>query len=74
MDASERGAMMLVRFVAISLIGFSVAELALTYALGTRIQVTTGAWVLRSLPAAAGIVILIRARAIAQWLADLLDN
>jgi hypothetical protein len=74
MDASERGAMMLVRFVAISLIGFSVAELTLTFALGTKTSVPAGAFVLRSLPAVAGIIILIRARPIARWIADLLDN
>jgi hypothetical protein len=74
MDASERGAMMLVRFVAVALIGFSVAELALTFAIDSKVPVTVPGCVLKSLPAVAGLFILIRARAIARWLADMLDG
>ncbi len=67
---------MLVRFVAFALICVSVVELALDYAVGTRtgVPLTTLACLLRSLPALAGVVMLVRARALAQWIANLLDG
>jgi lipid-A-disaccharide synthase-like uncharacterized protein len=74
MDASERGALMLVRFVAVSLLGFSVAELALSFALQSKIPVTVLVCVVKSLPAVAGLVMLFKARVLAAWIADLLDN
>ena len=76
MDASERGAMMLVRFVAVALIGFSLAEIALAFALVMHANQAVGvlAWIGKSLPWVAGLVILVKARALAQWLADWLDN
>jgi len=52
---------MLVRFVAVALIGFSLAVGALV-------------WLGKSLPGVAGLVMLIKARTLAQWLADWLDN
>ena len=67
---------MLVRFVAVALIGFSLAELVMTYAIdfktGVRLAILPCA--LKSLPALTGVIILIRARALAQWIADLLDS
>jgi hypothetical protein len=76
MDASERGALMLVCSIAISLIGFSLAELAVTLAVdfNSKIPVEVLPCALKSLPAVAGIVMLIKARAIAEWLNDLLDG
>jgi hypothetical protein len=76
MDASERGALMLVCSIAISLIGFSLAELAVTLTVdfNSQIPIEVLPCALKSLPAVAGIVILIRARAIAEWLNDLLDG
>jgi hypothetical protein len=83
MDAPERGAMMLVRFIAVALILFSVAEIAATVAVQAVPGHAAGAtstvgnvlsFGLKSLPGLAGIVILIKARAIAEWLADLLDT
>ncbi len=74
MDASERGAVMLVRFIAISLIGVSVAEIALTFALEAKIPVTVLSCVLKSVPALLGILMLVKLRALAAWIADLLDN
>ncbi len=66
---------MLVRFVAVALIGFSLAELALTFAIDKAGgPVSAVSFILKSLPALAGILILIRARALAQWIADLLDS
>ena len=67
---------MLVRFVAVSLIGFSLAEMALAFALVMHASVPVGvfAWVGKSLPGLAGVVMLVKARALAHWLADWLDN
>jgi hypothetical protein len=76
MDASERGALMLVRFVAVALIGVSLALLAepLTKAATNKTAVEMLPCILRSLPALAGLVMLIRGRALAAWLDDFLDN
>lgn len=76
MDASERGAMMLVRFVAAGLICISLAELALAFAIGTKTGVPVSAlsFILKSLPALAGVIMLFRAKALAQWIANLLDG
>jgi hypothetical protein len=75
MDAPERGALMLVRFIAVSLIGISVVEIALYWVLSSahHTPMQTFSCVLKSMPAVAGIVILIKARAVADWLSDLLD-
>ena len=67
---------MLVRFVAVALIGFSLAEIALAFALVMHASQPVGVfvWVGKSLPGVAGLVMLFKARALAQWLADWLDN
>jgi len=66
---------MLVRFVAVSLIGFSLAELALTFAIDkTGGPVSALSFILKSLPAVAGVIVLLRAKTLAQWIADLLDS
>jgi hypothetical protein len=76
MDASERGAMMLVCSVAIGLIGTGLVEMALTLTLDhqNNLPVEILPCVLKSLPTVAGIVILIKARAIAEWVDSLFDN
>ncbi len=74
MDASERGAMMLVRFVALALIGVSLVELALAFALESKIPVEVLPCVLKSIPALIGLVMLVKARALAEWIAGLLDG
>jgi hypothetical protein len=72
MDAPERGALMLVRFIAVSLVGVSLVELALYWAVSaahhTPVQIFPCA--LKSIPAALGVICLIKARALAQWIAD----
>jgi len=65
---------MLVRFIAIALIGFSLAELALTFAIEQKVPVTVLPCLLKSLPALGGVIMLIRGRAIAEWMDNLLDN
>jgi len=67
---------MLVRFVAACCLAMSVIEIALVAAefkyRGTPINIFSV--VLWSLLFLVGLIILIRARAVADWLADKLDN
>ena len=76
MDASERGALMLVRFIALGLVGWSVAELALYVAVCRHnhadVQITK--CVVRSLPLLAGTVVLVKAKALAEWISNILDD
>ena len=66
---------MLVRFIAVALIGWSCAELALYVVLCRHQGLPIGILpcVVRSLPFLAGLVILIKARPIAVWVAEKLD-
>jgi cytochrome c oxidase assembly protein Cox11 len=75
MDSPERGALMLVRFIAVALIGWAVAEVALYWVICQHNQqpVHIGQVIVKSLPLMVGIVALIKARAIAEWVADKLD-
>jgi uncharacterized membrane protein HdeD (DUF308 family) len=75
MEAPERGALMLVRFIAAALICWTVLELALYLVInqhnGTPIKFLP--CLIRSLPLLIGIVMLIKSKAIAAWIADKLD-
>lgn len=75
MESSERGALMLVRIIALALIGWAVAEVALYLAVSHHNQqpAAIGKIVVKSLPFVIGVVVLIKARAIADWLSDWLD-
>jgi lipid-A-disaccharide synthase-like uncharacterized protein len=66
--------MMLVRFVAVSLIGVSLALLALAFAVSSKVPVEVLPCVLKALPAVVGLIMLVKARAIAEWLDDILDG
>lgn len=84
MDSSERGALGLVRLVAIFIIliglldaGLYFTQYLLPYASGQHHSqaqhlppISILRVVLDSIPVIAGIVILIKARAVAQWLSD----
>jgi hypothetical protein len=76
MDAPERGALMLVRFIAVALMGISVVELVLYWlesdAHHTPLQ--TSRSVLLAVPFVLGVVILIKARAVAEWISDKFDG
>lgn len=78
MDAPERGGLTLVRLVGVMLIVATVLELGLYLAKclnpNHRLPIEVIAILLRSIPALLGIVVLIKANAIADWLADLLDQ
>jgi hypothetical protein len=75
MDAPERGALMLVRFVAVSLMGVTAVEIALYWLVSsahhTPLQIFP--CVLKSIPFVIGVVMLVRAKAIAGWVSDKLE-
>jgi hypothetical protein len=75
MEAPERGALMLVRFTAVALIGWSCVENALYVVLchHEKLPIELLPCVIRSLPFLAGLVMLVKSRSLAQWLADKLD-
>ena len=66
---------MLVRFVAAALMGWALAELALYLVVCHQKNVPAEilTCVVKSLPFLAGVVMLFKARALAEWLADKLD-
>lgn len=66
---------MLVRIVALALMGWAVAEVALYFAVSHHHQqpVAIGKIIFKSLPFVVGVAVLIKARAIADWLSDWLD-
>jgi len=76
MDAPHRGALMLVRFIAVALIGFGVIELSLSWLERSAHHAPLRVFDL-ALPAvlfAAGIVILIKAGSLAAWISNKLDE
>ena len=75
MDTSERGALMLVRFTAAAFIGWSILDVAL-YVLLCRhngVPVKPLPVIGKSVYCVIGIVMFVKARAIAAWLAEKLD-
>lgn len=76
MDSPERGALMLVRIIAVALIGWAVADMALYWVVcnhnNQSIEVLK--MVLKSLPLLAGIICLIKSKALAEWVSSFLDN
>jgi hypothetical protein len=75
MDAPERGALMLVRFIAATLIGWTFVDFALYWVVSqhNHTPMTIFPCILKSIPALLGIAMLVRARAVAEWLSDKLD-
>ncbi len=67
---------MLVRVVALALIGWAVAELALYCAICRHndqpIEVVK--LILKAIPSLVGVVMLIKAKALAEWVSDWMDN
>jgi hypothetical protein len=76
MEAPERGALMLVRFIAAALIGWTFVDLALYWVISrhNHTAMETFPCILKSIPAVLGIAMLIKARAVAQWISDKLDG
>jgi hypothetical protein len=75
MDAPERGALILVRFTAVGLMGLSVLELGLYAGVCLMhhqpVQVFHG--LLLFLPFVLGVVIFAKARAVAEWISNKFD-
>jgi hypothetical protein len=75
MDAPQRGALMLVHFTAIGLIGLSVLELGLyggeCFVHHQPVQVIHT--VLLFIPFVLGIVVLAKAKAVAEWISNKFD-
>ncbi len=67
---------MLVRFVAAALIGYAVVELALYWIVCQHNNQPMGIFpcVLKSIPAVLGVVVLIKSRAIAEWISNRMDE
>ena len=76
MDAPERGALMFVRFTAAGFVGLSLLELGLyigeCFVHHQPIHILHG--VLLFIPFVLGIVIFARARAVADWISNKLDE
>lgn len=67
---------MLVRFIALSLIGVSLVELVLYWVVSSAHQMPLQIFscALKSIPAVIGILFLIKAKSLAQWISDKLDE
>ena len=66
---------MLVRFIALSLIGVAIVEVALYWVLASSHHepVEILDCVLKSIPAVVGLLILIKAKAVARWISEKMD-
>ena len=67
---------MLVRFIAVALIGVSVVEIALYWVVSSshHTPMQTFPCVLKAIPAVLGLVMLIKAKAVAEWISNKLDE
>lgn len=78
MDAPKRGGLTLVRLIGVMLVVATILELGLYWAACTfakpPARMQAGPVVLRLIPAVLGFGVLFKARAIAAWLDDLLDQ
>jgi len=76
MDAPQRGALMLVRFVAVAIIGMSLLVQGLYVAgnLARHIAIGKVHCALLTIPPVLGIVMLAKSRAVAEWLSEKLDE
>jgi hypothetical protein len=76
MDAPDRGALMLVRFIALSLVGIAVVNLTLNWVVTQHNH--TGmpifSCVLNSILAVIGLLGLIKSKTIAGWISSKLDE
>ena len=77
MDAPERGGLTLVRLIGVMLIVATILELGLYWAKCSipehKVPVEVIPVVLRLIPAVLGTVVLIKARALAEWISNILD-
>jgi type IV secretory pathway protease TraF len=75
MDAPERGALMLVRFIGAALIGWTAVEIALYLVVCRQKNLPVGVFpcVIRSVPLLLGSVVLVKSKALANWVSEKLD-
>jgi hypothetical protein len=75
MDAPNRGASTLVYFIAISLVGYGLLEVAMYWGecLAHKQPVQLLHFALPAIPFVAGVVLLVRAKAVAKWISDKLE-
>ena len=76
MDAPERGALMLVRFIAAALLGATLVDLTLYWVVAQHNQTSLSilACAVKSIPAVIGIILFIKEKALAAWISDKLDS
>jgi hypothetical protein len=76
MDAPDRGALMLVRFIAVSLLAVTLVNLALYWVVAqhNHTEMTILPCMLKSIPAVVGLVLLAKATAVAEWISDKMDE
>lgn len=67
---------MLVRFIGVSLICVTLVELTLYWVIAQHNHTPVGilTCILKSIPAVVGIVMLVKAKAIAEWISNKLDE
>ena len=67
---------MLVRFIAAALIGWTFVELALYWVIARHNNTSLDIFrcILKSIPSVLGIVMLVKARAIAEWISNKFDE
>jgi len=76
MDAPDRGALMLVRFIGISLLAVTLVDLALYWVVAqhNHAEMTLFSCVLKSIPAVIGVSLLVKAKVVAEWISNKLDE
>ena len=76
MDAPNRGALMLVYFIAIALMGFGLIDLSLHWIESSahHTPMRFSHFVLPAILFVPGVVILFKASAIAEWISNRLDE
>jgi hypothetical protein len=76
MDAPERGALLLVRFTSVALAGLSIVQMSL-YVLDLHFHghpIPVLGCVFWAILLAAGVVLLVKSKAVAGWISDRLDQ
>jgi hypothetical protein len=76
MDAPQRGALMLVRFIAVALICWAIVEISLYVAISrhNQAEIKILPCVIKSLSALAGFVMLAKSKSLAEWISNILDD
>jgi hypothetical protein len=76
MDAPERGALMLVRFIAAALIGWTAVDLALYWVVCNHDHTPMKLFpcLFKLIPFVLGVAALIKSKSLAEWISNLLDG